>query len=266
MTHGASQPTLDGAQGPPPADGPDTLNLFEAAILLAFIRATEVRAPTTPSHTLTQSLARWLEQRGIIEVCPDDDMGPGGPPARAIYDPLSWRYSWGSVRVADLEGPVRARVQALSSERGNTETRAVLWRLLASAELEGYFANRLRKHGFDGRWADAVFVSHDPWRSERICLAQARYAAWAAVREGASAYLRFDGDEEGTRSAILGEFQRRLDWVEARPDWGTGFVPAEGGLQSVLLGIFLSDVARLGSKYWTLPPNARMLRSAEGGA
>jgi len=86
-----------------------------------------------------------------------------------------------------------------------------------------------------------------------------RYVIWASVREGASAFLKSNGDDSAAREAILAEIWRRARWVETKPDWGAGFVPAASGLQSIMLTIFLEDVAPIGARYWTQPPHESSL-------
>ena len=154
MTHGAPKPNLAGALEVLPTDGIDSLSLAEAAALLAFWRSTKERAPVSPSRDFTYLLGAWLQRRGVLEFCLDSNPSdPAGPPARAIYDPLSWRYVWPCAADSDFAPLLRIRLRGLAAERSLVGARVDLWRMLADSELEGYLGNLLRRHCFDPRWA-----------------------------------------------------------------------------------------------------------------
>jgi hypothetical protein len=199
-----------------------------------------------------------LQQRGIFTVCGEDDATASGAPARAIYDPITWRYLVPDVAApASLES-LREQVLALAQDPAANALRATLWRTLASAELEGYFAHLLRRHGFDARWATDIRDRGRRW-DRGLSLAQARYVVWASVREGAAVCLRSGGDLDEVREALGAEMRRRSAWIETRPDWGANFVPAPGGRQSILLSIFLDDIAPIGNRYWLVAPSEAAL-------
>ena len=258
MIHGASQPTLDPPHDPTPAERLRALDLIESAALLALGRAAVDSAPATPCFALTRELADVLEGRGLLTVCGEDDASEAGAPVRAIYDPISWRYRLPDTTSAEFLESLRSQVRDLAREPTSNGLRCSLWRTLASAELEGYLAHLLRRHGFDARWASDVRDSGRRW-DRGLSLAQARYVVWASVREGAAVWLRSGGDEDEVREALASEVRRRSAWIETRPDWGASFVPAPGGRQSILLSIFLDDVAPIGTRYWLVAPSEAAL-------
>ena len=256
VTHGASQPTLEVAPDPPSAYGLGSLLLPELAALLALCRATRERAPTTPAPHFSQEMAAWLSGRKVIVLNP---ASADGVVHRAIYDPITWRFLWASASETGFEQATEVRIRAVAAQAEGLEQKVLLWRMLASAEIEGYMANQLRRHGFDPAWWVDVSDRGERWTSGRLSLAQMRYVVWASVREGASAYLRWNGDLAAAREAILQEIWRRSRWVETKPDWGSGFLPAGAGLQSIMLTIFLELVAPIGTRYWTQPPHEASL-------
>lgn len=260
LTHDARQPTLDRSCESPPAEDLEALSLVEVAALLAFLRSTHDRAPISPCAGLTQALATWLEQRGAIGLAVRGDAWDASGIMRAIYDPLAWRVRLQPAGHGDLASLLASRLIALVREDESLKDKLTLWELLANAEVEGYFTHLLRKHGFDPDWALDTRDEAQRWRPG-LSLSQLRYVVWASVREGAAAYLRSRGDPDEARSAISQELRRRARWVEVRPDAGLSFMPATTSRQSVLLRLFLEDIAPIGKQYWLVPPELSVLRS-----
>jgi hypothetical protein len=197
-------------------------------------------------------------------VCPEDDHS-AGIPVRAIYDPIAWRYCWPEAAEPDFEAQLVSHLSALSRQSESAGAKTSLWRSLANAELEGYYAHLLRRHGFDPRWAVDIRDGGDRW-FKGLSLAQARYLAWASVREGAAVFLRAGEDFDEAREAIQVEMRRRAKWIETRPELGSTFLPMSNARQSVLLSVFLEHVARIGTRYWLLPPTDVGLVEDDEGA
>lgn len=258
LAHGDSQPTLDDLPDPPVADGLESLCLIEGAALLAMWHSTTERAPTTPSPSLTTFLSDWLHRRRVIELGPRLKLGEAWTTVRAIYDPLTWRYLWADAADVSFYERLLDQVRQQSDSEGTADQRFRLWKMLADAELESYFASLLRRHGFDTRWAHDLLMEPGRWDSGRITLSQMRYAVWAGVREGASMFLKSDGDLDETREAIFREICRRVVWMATRPDWGANFMPGPGGMKAILLRVFLDHVTRLGDRYWTVAPSVEI--------
>lgn len=257
MIHGEPQPTLGSPRDPAPASRLEALDLVETAGLLAFQQSTTSRAPTTPYFALTVELAEQLHGRGVIAVCADDDRSVGIP-VRAIYDPIAWRYCWPEASEPDFGHRALAHLSQLGRHSEAAGEKASLWRTLANAELEGYFAHLLRRHGFDPMWASDIRDDGDRWY-KGLSLAQARYLVWASVREGAAVFLRTGEDSEEAREAMMVEMKRRAKWLETRPELGATFLPLSNARQSLLLSVFLDHVARIGTRYWLAPPAERGL-------
>jgi len=259
LTSERRQPTLESSREAPPAADLAGLCLVETAALLALIRSTSDRAPTTPCFGLTLALAMWMEQRGVITLCDERQLLPATPPARAIYDPVAWRYRWPEAGHADFVNRLLSQLRNHCEAAGSSGLKVVLWQLLANAEVEGYLAYLLRKHGFDPAWALDARDQGERW-TKGLTLAQVRYVVWASVREGAAAYLRSDGELDDARAAIALEVRRRSRWLETRPALGASFLPAPTTRQSVLLSIFLEEVAPIGQQYWLSCPTEASLR------
>ena len=217
------------------------------------------RAPITPCFSLTQALLSLLRRRGVLELCSDGDLSAPESLRRAIYDPLTWRYLRGWAHISDLESKLRCWLIELASSDDTAADKLALWRVLASAELEGYLAHLLRRHGLSPQWAVDIDDSGAYWDSG-LSLAQMRYVVWASVREGAGAFLRSGGNQERTRDAIANELRRRSRWIEGHVDFGQRFLPAPGARRSILLTTFLEDVAPLGPRYWLIAPSLASLR------
>lgn len=254
MTNDARQPTLDRSREAPTATDLAALSLVEAAALLALARSTFERAPISPCTGLTEALSVWLEQRGVIELGQDRDLLQVTPALRAVYDPIVWRFRWTVANEPGFAEHVRTRLAELVDAPDSIHMKLVLWQLLANAEVEGYLAHLLRKHGFDPQWAFDARDQSERWQ-RGLSLAQMRYVAWASVREGAAVYLRSGGDTEVSRDSIAQEMRRRSRWVESRRDAGFSFLPAAATRQSILLTIFLESVAPIGQQYWLACPD-----------
>jgi len=258
LSHETTQSTLDGTAPTAPAENLQGLTLLETAALLAIHRATRDRAPVSPSIYLTEALFVLLEKRHILKRCAEGDLRKPDGLQRAIYDPVCWRYlaDWRATPL--LESAIESHLRVCASDERSLHDRLQLWRALADAEVEGYLAHLLRRHAFEARWA--MDLPPTRWESG-ITLSQMRYVIWASVREGAAAFLRTSLDHDHARMVIASAVQRRAQWIAGRPDMGESFVPHASARPSLLLGIFLSDVAPLGSAYWRSTPTLKALRT-----
>lgn len=260
MSHEATQPTLDRTAPAAPAETLQALTLLEAAALLAIHRATRDRAPISPSAYLTEALFVLLEKRQILQRCDRDDLRKPDGLQCAIYDPVCWRYlaDWQATPL--LESAIERHLHVCAADERSLHDRLQLWRALADAEAEGYLAHLLRRHAFEARWA----MDLPPTRWETgITLSQMRYVMWASVREGAAAFLRTSSDHDHARMIIASAVRRRVQWIAGRPDVGQSFVPHASARPSLLLTIFLSDVALLGPAYWLSAPSLKTLRATK---
>jgi hypothetical protein len=259
LTDEAAQPTLNRSHEASPAEALHALTLVEATALRAFHLATTHRAPITPCLGLTQALVVLMVRRGVFELCADNDLSGSEPFWRATYDPLRWRYLTGWEQTPESERSLRQRLRELADREDVAPGKLGLWRLLANAEVEGYFAHLLRRHGFSPQWAVDASDSTAYW-DYGLSLAQMRYVVWASVREGAAAFLRSGGDPDDARDAIATELRRRARWIEGKPDLGQTFLPPPNARQSTLLTVFLEDVAPLDQRYWLTNPSLTALR------
>lgn len=135
--------------------------LAEVAVLLAFCRATRERVPTTSSAHFTQVMATWLKCQGVIDLSPHS-ASRAGIVHRAIYDPISWRFVWPAANEPDFEQEVARRIRAIAAQSSSVPQKVQMWRILASAEVEGYLSNQLGRHGFDTNWwVDVIDRAND---------------------------------------------------------------------------------------------------------
>lgn len=256
MVHDSAQQTLDPHPGRQASLLAASLGLIPVAAWLAFERSTHIRAPVATSLRLAFQLFRLLEGYGVYQFA-IENRGPGV--RRAIYDPLSWVDAFERADSEDLEELLLQRLRVLVASAETCFEKPLLWTTLADAEVEGYLSAQLRKHGFDGSWAERIVVSLRPeW--DGISLAKRRYLVWAGVRQGAAAYLQSGGNNDSAFVAILTELRRRGRWLAANEkqgqQLGNDFLPFASWTRPLVLEIFLSEIWPMGADYWTQVPKA----------
>lgn len=257
MSHETTQPTLDRTAPASPAENLQALTLLETAALLAIHRATRDRAPISPSAYLTEALLVVLERCRILQRWGEEGLCKPQGLQRAIYDPVCWQYLGEWQATPHLESAIESHLYTCACDEGSLHDRLQLWRALADAEIEGYLSHLLRRHGFEVRWA--MDLPPIRWDSG-ISLAQMRYVIWASVREGAAAFLRTSSDPDHARMVIASAVRRRSQWITGRPDAGQTFVPPITARPSILLALFLNDIAPMGHAYWLAAPTLDALR------
>jgi hypothetical protein len=226
------------------------------AAALALHIASHEPASYSPSSDLTSELLGRLEVRGLITRADISVLLELPDFTRTLYDPIAFRWlsaDGAAFSEGHLKQLLRARVSALET----TSEVLGLWRTLATAELQGYYAYLLRKHQLPVAWAISVRRLSLMWFG-KLTLSQMRYSVWCSVRAGTSAYMSSGGDLDGTRRHIDDSLRKRMSWVAQKSPPGSEFVPTQRN--SVLLDIFLEDIARIGTDYWLALPTADALR------
>ena len=222
------------------------------AACAALLVASKQRIPFSCSAILTMTLIEDLVTQGFIERTSAEGC------QLLRYDRL--RFKW----ICEEE-PSEAMVRQLVRARATAHENEVVgfWAALAACELQDYLGYLLSMHGLPTRWSIIAFSA-----ATDLCdltLSQMRYVMWYAVRAAASTYLVSGNNEDQTHADLQAAMRRRADYLATGvSQTGKYFLPAQR--HSALLTIFLEDIARIATGYWTLRPVASSLRGIVGEA
>lgn len=234
----------------------DDLGVPGCLALAALLTAQERRTAIAPTRRAALAQLAQLRDLGIIDtpwpelrwdMAPDADETP--------LEQIQWRYVWPDYLRPGLRETLREFLDAVPRDDYGLALRLRLWTELAAAEAESFLTAQLKKSRFDPAWAqDMAFVVRDS--HVVLPIAQWRYCAWAAVRQGASlAHQQPTADASAIREAIFSELKRRAAWVARSDGQQFSFVPFHGRPDNALSQVFVETLAPIAAAFWTLPPS-----------
>lgn len=227
------------------------LPLAESLALLALLTATTEYCPLAPTESCGLDFMRSLAQRKVIAVpWPSPDWPSGELRNRTLYEGFAWRYRW---RISEMAAArtLEERLRSAPSWVEATELQMLQARLRV-AEAFSYFEDQLEFAKLPREWSrDSTGVLSR--LAQRSSPTVVRYYAWAAVRSGAAAVLRSEGNSRIIREAILRELQERPQRAE-REGWQIqGFAPRQLVPKSLIASLFVKYMLRDPHSYWILP-------------
>lgn len=228
--------------------------LWSEPALTGFGSAT--RFPSlAPNPFLAQTLPAYLVSHGLLVEHP--------APARALYAAAAGVQRW---RIADdLGSPMDAEFTALLAIAQLrtaplfVEEACELWRTLVVAELVGFLGAELSDHQFDEAWAlqierGALGVV------DSLSTTRGFYFCWLAVRDLASAYLRFPGARDRLPQTLKNAFESKLRKAHHERWSARDFARHARSPESALASVFSTVVTQLRDDYLLLPPSPANLR------
>ena len=134
-----------------------------------------------------------------------------------------------------------------------------VWYSLATAEVLSFLAAELLDHQFNDDWA-LNLESQIGAAAQRLSIAQGFYFCWLAVRDVASAYLRFPGARDRLPHTLRHAFASKLSKGQSE-----GWITRPFGRhircpESAMAAVFSTIVTQLGDGYLLLPPCPENLR------
>ncbi len=156
----------------------------------------------------------------------------------------------------DLETAELLAMSALSGLKGEANFAAestAVWRDLAAAEMMGYLAAELSDHQFDDGWVAGV---ESPIRRavERLSVADGFYFCWLAVRDLASAYLRFPAARTRLPETLRYSLESKLAKARNEGWMVRSFTRHARCPESAIAAVFSTVVTKLEGAYLSLPP------------
>jgi hypothetical protein len=259
LTHDPTQPTLAAPHDGSLEDRVGRLGFTDSIALLAFELSKDDAAPISPTLRFSRELGDRLRGQGILRITDAALTDPGHRLARALYDPLTWEYLNERSTSASLLQLVRLRLQRFDADTVVSEMHQ-LWRSLADAEFEGYFAHLLRRHQLEPAWAGSV--------AERVhaelmplSLVQRRALAWSVAKEGAAAHLRTRRDAQETLETMVQHARREARHLMRFGSLDRAWHPHTNARQPLVVSAFLAQV-ELRDRYWTNPPAVSTLKQS----
>jgi hypothetical protein len=237
------------------------LGLFDCVTLAALLAVQAERLAVTPTPRMTLAAMARLRERGVIEVPWPAARWECAPDAHvAPIEQLQWRLVWPRYDAAQLPHALEDYFQKVALDPLSADALAALWGALSAAEAERFFEHQLYKHRFDGEWAgDLAFVHRD--LGSCLSIAQWRYCAWAAVRQGAAKIQRDPHlSPAAVRETVYRELARRAGRL-AQGDWaGCALPPFEPRPQNAAGCLFVETLAHIGMEFWTQTPHLNPMR------
>lgn len=238
----------------------DDLGVPGCLSLAALLTAQERRTPIAPTRRMALAQLLQLRDLGIIAT-PWPELRWAMEPAaeETPLEQIQWRYAWSDYLRAGLLDALRDFLEAVPRDDYGLALRLRLWTELAAAEAENFLEAQLKKSRFDPAWAqDMAFVVRDV--QVVLPIAQWRYCAWAAVRQGASfAYQQAAADSTAVREAIFHELKRRAAWVGRGDAHQFSFAPFHPRPDNAMSRLFVETLAPIDIAFWTLPPSLEAL-------
>lgn len=239
------------------------LGLSDCVTLAALLAVQAARLAVTPTPRMTLAAMARLRERGVIEVPWPAARWECAPDAHvAPIEQLQWRLVWPRYDTAQLPHALEEYFQEIALDPLSAEALATLWGALAAAEAERFFEHQLHKHRLDGEWAiDLAFVHRE--LGGCLSIAQWRYCAWAAVRQGAANVQRDPHlSPPAVRETVYRELNRRAIRL-AQGDWaGCALPPFDPRPQNAAGCLFVGTLAHIGMEFWTQKPHLNPIRWA----
>ncbi len=253
MAHVQTQPTL---LAPRAAllRASERIGLMGTAAWCALHLATQQPSPITSRPCLTEQLLQFLELAGILTR----STSPADATYRAVYEPVAWRYCDLNLSSIEIQTGLDDALQLRLAEN-DVISRDALWRLLADGDSEAYLVHLLQRHRLDGGDVRALILEiRTEWAP--YSLGRRRYLAWVSVRHAAATLSQGELGIDTLYAALQTHLRRRGRWLAARQsnqeiaDDDYSFVPDAHWRRPILLELFLTRIAPMGKKFWTLPP------------
>lgn len=242
------------------SDVPGSLDEFGAQncfALASLLLAQQERLLVAPTREATIRLMRRLCETGVIVTPWPEAQWPAEPRAETTpLERLHWRYVWQPYLLAELPELLQAQLAKLPTTPHGRELCVLIWRELALAEAQDFFAGQLIKNGFDGEWAaDLEFAFREV--AGELPIAKWRYCGWAAVRHGASLSQQRCGQisPQSLRESIYAELLKRSRYVTGPTSRGCELPPFWPVPRSAAGQLLAQRMTSLGAAYWSSAPS-----------
>jgi len=235
---------------------PANLSLSCLLAWWAFERSTSRALRVSPSDRLSSRLFRELEEALAFSATTEGSRTA----RRSLLGPWCWQYSHSVGFTGDqLCVALQRAISAYQSRDSWQLECSTLWRSLVDAESFEYLLHLLAQHHLDlpielasGSALAELWAEHS--------LGRRRYLAWYAVRGASAALLRSGLNQASAGQALQDELRRRSRWLLHSDDPQSNnssnycFAPPQHRGSPLMVQLFLSDLAPIGSAYWSRAP------------
>lgn len=201
-----------------------------------------------PNPFLAETMPDFLALHGLLVQHSVQQLAVGAPAASA----RRWRLADDLGNFMDAEFMGSVAIARLRAGPSFVEDACEVWRILAAAELVGFLGAELSDHHFDEAWALEIEASA-LGIVDSLSIARGFYFCWLAVRDLASAYLRFPGARERLPHTLKDAFDSKLRKAHSE---GWSIRDSARHLrspESAVASVFSTVVTELRGNYLLLP-------------
>ncbi len=236
---------------------PASLSLARLLAWWAFELSTSRALRVSPSDRLSSRLFRELEEALVFSA-----INEGSRMARrSLLGPWCWQYHSAGFTGDQLCAALQRAISAYQSRDSWQLECSTIWRSLVDADSFEYLLHLLGQHRLDL----PIELASDSALAElwaEHSLGRRRYLAWYAVRGASAALLRSGLNQAAAGQALRDELRRRSRWLQhcdsphANNSPNFCFAPPRHGGSTLMVQLFLSDLAPIGSAYWSRIPGS----------
>lgn len=214
---------------------------------LALSRSFDVQAP---SRQLTAALPSLLVPFNLLQTSPRRPLG------YVTYDRQvpAWEVT---EELGDADQAARTATEALHHLQASPtfrESAGEWWRVLAAAEVVGFLEAELEDHYLDASWAshiEEVILG----AQNHLSAARGFYFSWIAMRDVASAYLRFPHARDRLPHTLRSTLESKIKKAQ-NEGWVTrDFARHARHPETMLAAVYSKVITPLDERYLLLPPS-----------
>lgn len=217
---------------------------------LGGLTASRSFAVQAPSRQLTAALPPLLLQFSLLDASPRASQGYLAHDMHA----LDWEVS---EELGDADQATETALEALYQLKASPtfrESAGEWWRVLAAAEVVGFLEAELEDHHLDASWAshiEQVVMA----AQNHLSAARGFYFSWIAMRDIASAYLRFPHARDRLPHTLRSTLESKIRKAQSE-GWVTrDFARHSRHPETMLASVYSKVVTPLEDRYLLLPPS-----------
>lgn len=202
-----------------------------------------------PSRQLTAALPPFLLQFSLLHASP---RASSGYLASNLHAP-DWEVT---EELGGADQTAEIALEALHLARASPifpESAGELWRLLAAAEVVGFLEAELEEHHLDASWAS--HVEQVIMAQNHLSAARGFYFSWIAMRDIASAYLRFPHARDRLPQTLRTTLESKIRKAQSEGWVVRDFARHSRHPETMLASVYSRVITPLEERYLLLPPS-----------
>jgi hypothetical protein len=221
--------------------------------------AGEVRSRLAPTDSLDEFVHGTLKSAGFIVA---HGVTPTRRRARLVFTEFAGNLDdWVLAPALGKAETVSIQAEMLlagypHTEQSNEEA-VYVWQVLAVAECSAFLIHELQDHYLDARWAVAAEPAIERM-IEVVPISRAFNLCWLAVRDVASAYLKFPNSRHELGHTLYQALEQKLGKSQ-NEHWNLRSFNRHARCLESQLAVTFSTILGLGARYLQAVPNSRNL-------